>query len=56
MVDVLITEVAKQLKSVKKQVNKLRINIIDMKDLIKLKKKSARQQDLEDIKALEKLT
>ena len=55
MVDVLITEDAKQLKSVKKQVNNMNINIIDVKDLIKLKKKSARKQDLEDICALEKL-
>lgn len=31
------------------------IKILSIKDLIKMKKSSGRQQDLEDVKALEKL-
>ena len=55
IVDVLITEDAKALKTRTKKLKELKIKLIDIDDLIKMKKKSGRKQDLEDVKALEKL-
>jgi predicted nucleotidyltransferase len=55
IVDIIITEDAKQIKSVVKTFNGTRIKVIAIDDLIKMKKKSARKQDIEDIKALEKI-
>ena len=55
IVDIIITEDAKQIKSVIKTFNGTNIKIAAIDDLIKLKKKSGRRQDIEDIKALEKL-
>lgn len=55
MVDIVITEDAQKLKHVIKQFNGLNINIISKEDLIKMKQASGRKQDLEDIKALEKI-
>ena len=55
IVDIIITEDAKQIKSVVKTFNGTRIKVIAIDALIKMKKKSARKQDIEDIKALEKI-
>ena len=55
-VDIIITENATQLKSVIKNINGAKIKVVAINDLIIMKKKSGRKQDLEDIKALEKLT
>jgi len=55
-VDIIITENATQLKSVIKNINGAKIKVVAINDLIMMKKKSGRKQDLEDIKALEKLT
>lgn len=55
IVDIIITEDVKQIKSVIKIFNGTRIKIAAIDDLIKMKKKSGRKQDIEDIKALVKL-
>jgi predicted nucleotidyltransferase len=55
IVDIIITEDVKKMKSVIKIFNKTRIKIAAIDDLIKMKKKSGRKQDIEDINALEKL-
>ncbi len=55
IVDIIINEDAKQLKSVGKTFNGIKVKIVAIDDLIKMKTKSGRKQDVEDIKALEKL-
>ncbi len=55
IVDIIITEDKKQIKSITKIFNGTKIKIAAIDDLIKMKKKSGRNQDIEDIKALEKL-
>ena len=55
IVDVIITEDAKSYKSLTKTIGGLKIKVISLEDLIKLKKKSGRPQDIEDVNALEKL-
>ena len=55
IVDIIITEDVKQIKSVTKKFKNTDIKIAAIDDLIKMKKKSGRKQDIEDIKALEKL-
>ncbi len=55
IVDIIITENAKELKSVVKVVKGTKIKIAAIDEIIKMKKKSGRKQDIEDIRALEKL-
>ncbi len=55
IVDIIITEDAKQIKSVTKTFNGTKIKIAAIDDLIRMKKKSGRKQDIEDINALEDL-
>ena len=55
VVDILITEDVKNLKTVTRQAFGMKIKVAAIPDLIALKKKSARPQDIEDIRALEKL-
>lgn len=55
IVDIIITDDAKQIKSIVKTFNGTRLKVAAIDDLIRMKKKSARKQDMEDIKALEKL-
>jgi hypothetical protein len=55
VVDVLITEDVSQIQTVAKKLNRLRIEVASIPDLIRMKRRSGRPQDLEDIKALEKL-
>ena len=55
IVDIIITEDAKSYKSLTKTIDGLKIKVISLEDLIKLKKKSGRLQDIEDVNALEKL-
>jgi predicted nucleotidyltransferase len=55
IVDIIITEDVKQIKSVTKIFNGTKIKIAAIDDLIKMKKKSGRKQDIEDINALGKL-
>ncbi len=55
IVDIIITEDVKRLKTVIKKINGTNIKIASINDLIVMKKKSGRKQDVEDIKALEGL-
>ncbi len=55
VVDILITEDASKISTVTKRAFDLNIKVAAIPDLIALKKKSGRAQDLEDIKALKKL-
>ena len=55
IVDIIITENAKKMRSVIKTAGGIRIKIATIENLIEMKTKSGRKQDLEDIKALEKL-
>lgn len=55
IVDIIITEDVKKMKSMTKVFNGTKIKIATIDDLIKMKNKSNRKQDIEDIKALEKL-
>lgn len=55
VVDILITEDAQTIKTVEKKVDRLRIQVASIADLIRMKTQSGRPQDIEDIKALEKL-
>ena len=55
LVDIIITHNADKMKTVIKKVGHVGIPIAAIDELIKMKKVSARPQDLEDIKALEKL-
>ena len=53
LVDILITEDAARLKTIRKEAFGLKLNVVTIPELIAMKKKSARPQDIEDIKALE---
>ena len=55
IVDIIITEDVKHIKAVTKDFNGTKIKIAAIDHLIKMKKKSGRKQDIEDIKALEDL-
>ena len=55
IVDIIITEDASQLKTVNKEVMGRKIKVASLSSLIAMKKKSGRAQDIEDVKALEKL-
>lgn len=56
MVDIIITHNADTMKCITKSIGSLNIKIASVDELIKMKKLSARPQDIEDIKALEKLS
>jgi hypothetical protein len=55
VVDILITDDVKNIKTVTRQAFGMKIIIAAIPDLIALKKKSGRPQDIEDIRILEKL-
>jgi len=55
IVDIIITEDLKKMKMVTKKVAGKKIRLLGIPDLIAMKLKSNRPQDIEDIKALEKL-
>ena len=55
IVDIIITEDLNKLHTTRKKMDRLTINVVTINDLIKMKKKSGRKQDIEDINALEKL-
>ena len=55
VVDVLITEDARALKTVEKSAFGMKLNVASIDELIAMKKRAGRAQDIEDIKALEKL-
>ena len=55
IVDILITQDLKTVKTVDKKVDRMIVKVISILDLIAMKKQAGRPQDIEDIKALEKL-
>jgi predicted nucleotidyltransferase len=55
VVDILITEDVNTLAIVSKPIGGGLVHVVDIPDLIALKQKSGRPQDVEDIKALEKI-
>ncbi len=55
MVDIIITEDANQIATVNKEVMGRKIKVVNLPGLITMKKKSGRPQDIEDVKALERL-
>lgn len=55
IVDLLLTEDISKQKTVTKEVQGIRIRIVSISSLIKMKKLANRPQDIEDVKALEKL-
>lgn len=55
VVDIILTEDLSHLKTESIKVGKEKLQILAVDDLIRMKKKSGRKQDLEDIKALESL-
>lgn len=55
MVDIIITHDLSNMHSCKKNVDGVAVKVIALQDLIEMKRVSGRPQDLEDIKALEKL-
>jgi len=54
IVDILITQDLKTVKTVDKKVDRMTVKVISILDLIAMKKQAGRPQDIEDIKALEK--
>ena len=56
MVDIIITENLSSLESVTKQAFGLNIQVLSIKDLIAMKTKAGRPQDVEDVKVLELLS
>lgn len=55
IVDIIITDNLKDIKTVTKSALGLKVKVASIPDLIRLKKAAGREQDLLDIKALEKL-
>lgn len=56
VVDIVITENLDNFKAVEKIIKNFKIKILSKADLIYMKRKSGRRQDIEDINALEKLS
>ena len=56
LVDIIITENLDNINTVTKKACNLKLMVASIPDLIAMKKKSGRLQDLEDIRALEKLS
>jgi len=55
LVDIVITEDLREVKTVNKKVGSINVKVVSIPDLITIKKTAGRPQDKEDIKALEKL-
>lgn len=55
-VDILLTEDLNKIKSKVIKSGRYKIKVVSVRDLIKMKNKSGRPQDLEDIKALKEIT
>jgi hypothetical protein len=55
MVDIILTEDLANLHAVTKQAFATNVQVLSVEDLISMKRKSGRPQDLEDVKALEAL-
>ena len=55
MVDLLLLEDVAKHKTITKKISGVPVQILSIPSLIKMKKASARPQDLEDVRALERL-
>ena len=55
MVDILITQDLLSIKTIDKKIGQFIVKVICIPDLIVMKKQAGRPQDIEDVKALEKL-
>ena len=55
MVDILITQDLNTIKTIDKKIGQFIVKVISIPDLILMKKQAGRPQDIEDVKALEKL-
>lgn len=55
-VDIMITEDLKSIKTKTFQIKDYDVKVVSVKDLIKIKSKSKRKQDIEDVNALRRLT
>jgi predicted nucleotidyltransferase len=55
IVDIILPEDLSILKAIQKQIGSTRVPVLSKTDLIRMKRKSGRPQDLEDIKALQEL-
>jgi len=55
VVDILITHDLKTIRTISKKLGQLTLKVASIPDLIAMKKQAGRPQDIEDIKALEKL-
>jgi len=55
VVDIIITHNLKNIQTINKKVDRLNIKVASIPDLIAMKKQAAHPQDIEDVKALEKL-
>lgn len=55
MVDIVITEDLSDLSTVTKKIGNKKIKVVALPELIRMKRESGRPQDLEDVKALEKI-
>ena len=55
VVDIIITHDLKKIQTINKKVDRLNIKLASIPDLIAMKKQVGRPQDIEDVKALEKL-
>lgn len=55
VVDIVITDNLKDMRTVKKTVAGTSVSVLAIKDLIEMKRRSGRPQDLEDVRSLEKL-
>lgn len=56
VVDIVLTEDLRKLKTVKKEVAGYPIKVLGVSDLIKMKERSGRPQDLEDARALRQIS
>jgi len=55
VVDLILTDDLKKLKSVKKKIAGHQVPVLSIKSLIQMKKAAGRPQDLEDVEALEEI-
>lgn len=55
VVDIILTHDLGQMRSVDKKMGLMTLKVLSIEDLIRMKKKSGRPQDLEDIKVLKEL-
>ncbi|NBW99893.1 hypothetical protein EBR03_10025, partial [bacterium] len=55
VIDIILTHDLNEMKVVNKKMGLSKLNVISIEDLIKMKIKSGRKQDLEDVKVLKEI-